>query len=161
MDDKILATIIKHEMSIPDGRIVLYDQNYKAPKDNAIYIVIKTGEDKITSSTNKLDTATNEQIQTLSMNTNYDIEITSKDNSAKERRHEILMALNSNYAIRKMEENNIRIFKISKILDLSFIEASSSLHRFKISVIINSMKIKKSSTDYYDKFQSVEVEINE
>lgn len=159
--DIVLATIIQNEMSIPDGRIVLYDQNFKAPKDDEIYIIISTGLDNIISNTNKFDHVLNEQVQKIQRNTTFNIEITSKNEDAKIRRHEVLMAINSNYAQRMMEENNIRIFRTPNIQDLSFIEGSSALHRYRISVIINSMEIKRSSTDYYENFQKVEVEINE
>lgn len=159
--DKVLATIIKDEMSIPDGRIVLYDQNFKAPKDNDLFIIISTGLDNIISNTNKFDSVLNEQVQKISRNTTYNIEITSKNTDAKTRRHEVLMAINSNYAIRLMEENNIRIFRTPTIQDLSFIEGSSALHRYRISVIINNMEIKRSGTDYYEHFQKAEVEVNE
>lgn len=156
--DLVLADIITTEMAIPAERVVLYDQNYKAPKDDDIYIIISTGADKIISNTNRFDPVENKQVQKITKNTTYNIEITSRNDTAKTRRAEVLMAINSNNAIKQMEDNNIRIFRTSTIQDLSFIEASSSLHRYRISVIINNMETKISDTDYYDDFQTPEVE---
>lgn len=159
--DKVLANIIQNEMSLPNGRVVLYDNNFKAPKDHRLYAIISTGPDKIISNVNKFDYENNKQIQKISMNTEYIIELTSKNTDAKLRRHEILMAIVSDYAVRMMEDNNMKIFRTSRILDLSFIEGASSLHRYRISVIINHMEIKESDTDCYENFQTAEVEINE
>lgn len=159
--DKVLAQIIKDRLNLSDGRIVLYDQNYRAPKDKGIYVVISTGQDTIISNVNKFNDVTNQQEQSVTMNTEYIIEITSQDTSAKLRRHEILMAIDSNEAINKMEENNIRIFRTKTIQDLSFVEARSSLHRYRIPVIINHIEIMKSDTSYYREYQKPEVLIDE
>jgi len=159
--NKLLATIIEEEMNLNNGRVVLYDQNFKAPKDRGLFIVISTGSDQIIANTNKFDTVTNEQVQKISKNTTYWVEITSRNMEAAERRHEVLMAINSNYSIQQMEKNNVKIFRTNTIQDLSFIDGSSSLHRYRIPVIINNMSEKRSVTDYFDNFQTVEVESNE
>jgi len=158
--DIVLADIIQSRLGLDDDRVVIYDQDFKAPKDKLIYIVISTGTDKIISNINKFDESANEQVQTITMNTTFNVEITSKNEDAKTRRFEVLMAINSNEAIRESEDNNIRIFRTKTIQDLSFIEGGSSLHRFRIPVIISHMIIKRSSTNYYDSFQSVEVGID-
>lgn len=159
--DIVLADIIQAKLSLSAERVVVYDQNFKAPKDKLIYVVISTGSDKIISNTNKFDDALNQQVQAIVMNTTFNVEITSKNEDAKLRRFEVLTAINSNEATRKAEDNNIRIFRTNTILDLSFIEGSSSLHRYRIPVIISHMVIIKSDTEYYDSFQSPEVDINE
>lgn len=159
--DKVLAQIIQDRLNLPTGRVVLYDQNFKAPSDKAIYVVISTGLDTIISNVNKFNNETKQQEQFLTMNTEYIVEITSQDTSAKLRRHEVLMAINSNEAINKMEENNIRIFRTKTIQDLSFIEGRSSLHRYRIPVIINHIEIIKSDTSYYEEYQKPEVLIDE
>ena len=69
------------------------------------------------------------------------------------------MAITSDYSEQKQEENQIRIFRTGQILDLSFIEGGSSLHRYQIPVIINSVVIKEREITTYDKFQTPQGEI--
>lgn len=159
--DIILADIIQERMGLTSDRVVVYDQNFKAPNDKLIYIVISTGTDKIISNVNRFDDVLNQQVQSISMATTFNVEITSKNEDAKLKRFEVLMAINSNEAIRQAEDNNIKIFRTNTIQDLSSIEGGSSLHRYRIPVIINHMIIKKSDTDYFEHFQSPEVDINE
>ena len=67
------------------------------------------------------------------------------------------MALNSYTAARAMEDNNMGIFRVGNILDLSFVEQSSPLHRYQIGVIIHHIKTKSEDVEYFDKFRIQEV----
>ena len=82
------------------------------------------------------------------------IEITSKNRDAQTRYHEVIMALTSDYSEQQQELNQIKIFRTGQILYLSFIEASSSLHRYRIHVIINSVKIKETDIIPFENFQT-------
>ena len=152
--DIILADIITTDMNLSSSRVVVYDQNYKPPKDPGLYIIIALQSTKIISNTNNYIDSKNEEKKTVVVSETYNIEVTSKDRSAINRYWEILVALDSTYSQQKQEENQIRIFRTGNILDLSFIEGASSLQRYKIPVIIQSVREKDTAIDYYDKFQA-------
>ena len=154
--DLILADIIATEMSLDTSRVVPYDQNFIPPKDKFIYIIIALQSSKIIGNNNRFNPTTEEEEQYISVSETYNVEITSKNRDAMTRYYEIFTAIKSNYSQQKQEENQIRIFRGGQCLDLSFIEASSSLHRYRIPVIINSTKVLEKSIDIYDNFQAVE-----
>ena len=154
--DKILADIIATEMSLAVGRVVFYDENFKAPNDQDIYITIAFSSGRIIGNNNRFDPATNKEEQYISVSETYNVEMTSKNRDAMTRRYDPNMAIKSTYSQQQQEENQVRIFRTNTNMDLSFIEGGSSLHRYRIPVIINSTKIKSKVINYYDDFQAVE-----
>lgn len=153
-NDLILADIIATDMSLDADRVVVYDQNFIPPKDQNIYVIIALQSTRIIGSVNKFDPDTDKEIKSTSLAETYNIEITSKNRDAQTRYHEVVMALTSDYSEQQQELNQIKIFRTGQILDLSFIEASSSLHRYRIPVIINSVKIKETGIVPFENFQT-------
>ena len=153
-NDLILADIIATDMSLDADRVVVYDQNFIPPKDQNIYVIIALQSTRIIGSVNKFDPDTDKEIKSISLAETYNIEITSKNRDAFSRFHEVVMALTSDYSEQQQELNQIKIFRTGQILDLSFIEASSSLHRYRIPVIINSVKIKETGIVPFENFQT-------
>lgn len=164
--DKVICTILAEEMQIPADRVVVYDQNFKAPNDSDIYIIVSGPmTTKIIASTNKFIPAdpeaeppTNDhERKSVTTQEVYNVEITSKNTDAKLRRYEINSAMSSTFSIQKQEENQMSIFRASQNMDLSFIEGGSSLHRYRIPVIINSMKVYEKDIVTFNSFQEPEV----
>jgi len=154
--DLILADLIATEMSLNSDRVVVYDQNFKPPKDQDIYIIIAFQSGRIIGNNNRFNPVTNKEEQYVSISETYNVEMTSKNRDAVTRRYRPNMAIKSTYSQQKQEEHQIRIFRTNINLDLSFIEGTSSLHRYRIPVIINSTQLESKVIDYYDNFQSVE-----
>jgi hypothetical protein len=155
--DKILCDIIQTAMGLADGRVVAYSQNFDAPKDANIYVVVATGPTRVIGSSKRFNPSTNEEEKCISIAQTFNVEITSKNRDALNRKEEIVVALRSDYAQTKMEENQIAIFRTPQILDLSFIEGASSLHRYRIPVIIHLVKRYSNAVNYIDKYQNTEV----
>lgn len=155
--DLILCDIITQELGIDPARVVVYNQNWEPPADSGLYIIVSTGQFTTVGNTNRFDPDTNEEVKSVSGYTELAIEITSKDRSALERKEEIIMALTSTYSVRQQEDSNIKIFRSGDILDLSFIEGASALHRFRVPVRITSVKEKRTAIEPIDKFRTPEV----
>ena len=158
--DELIADIITQEMELDAERVVLYAENYDPPTDEEIYVIIITRSGKMLSNVNEYDSDTSEEVQSVTTFTDIDIEITSKNRDAYERKEEVVMAINSTYAQQKQEEYSMRFFRGQSIMDLSFIEAGSALHRYRIPISVSSVKNKRKSIDYYDQFPEEEL-INE
>lgn len=154
--DILLCGIIATELGLDASRVVVYNQNWKSPKDDNIYIVVSERMSRIIGSTNRFDIATNREDKRVSVSTTYNIEITSRNTDAKYRKNEVIAALTSNYSERIQEENEMRIFRTNQITDLSFIDGRSALHRYQIPVIINSVHKYEREVDFYDKYQNIE-----
>jgi len=157
MIDKIITDIIEHEFSVPTGRIVVNNQGYKPEKDFDPWYVISYQSNKIVGNSNVLDPDADEQVQKTTFFTKLKIEVRGKSREVITNAFLIPAALNSDYAIQKMEENNIRIFRAGEALDLSEVDGASSLHRWRIPVTITHMVIKRSSIVPFENFQTTEV----
>ena len=157
--DLILADIITNELEINPSRVVVYSQNYEPPKDSGLYVIISTTLSRTLGTSNQFDKDTNEEIKSVSSFVNMTVEITSKNRDALTRKEEVLLALVSNYSLQKQEENNIKLFRNLEILDLTFIEGSSSLYRFQIPVTCTRLLTKRKVVDYFDKQRENEINI--
>lgn len=164
----VLCDVIAFDMDLDPSRVVIYDGNYQAPNDQDIYITVAFQSTKIISSVSKFEPADSEaapptvdrEVKTVVKADTFNIEITSKNEDALSRYHEVVMALTSNYGQQQMEENNLRIFRTGQVLDLSFIEGVSALHRYRIPVIIHNIERKEREIETFDKFQAVQEEID-
>jgi hypothetical protein len=157
--DLLMADIISHCLDIPEERVVLYSQNFDLPSDNDLFCIIVGGTNFVLSSVTNFDPDTNEEIQTATIFRNLNIELYSKNDDAKNKTHEIAMAIGSYYGQRVQEDNHIAIWRNGQILDLTYIEGSSSLHRFRVPVIISYVETKRTPADYFEHFPSPETEI--
>lgn len=159
--DVILCDIITEELDLDPTRVVVYAENWKAPEDEALYVVVSTRPKKPLSVTKRFDTTTNEEVKRVVTFGKFDIDITSKNREAIDRQEEILTALCSDYSLKKQYENNIKIFfQVGDILDLSFIEGASALKRFRIPVVVSNIKEKRKVIEYYNKTK-IQEEVNE
>ncbi|MBD3283539.1 hypothetical protein GF396_04525 [Candidatus Pacearchaeota archaeon] len=158
--DVLLADILTNEFNISADRVVIYNQNFVAPSDDELYIIVKIRDDKIISSKIEFDESSKEEVKSVVIFTRLNIILTSKNESAKLRKHEAITSLKSYYSEGVQQQNNIKIMRIGDILDGSFVEGSSSLYRYIIPVMISSVEIKRTSIDYYDKFRDQEIVIN-
>lgn len=155
--DIILCDIISTDMALEPSRIVVYNQNWKSPQDDDIYIVVSEGTSKIIGNTNRFDYKNEREVKRVSISTTYNIEITSRNTDAKYRKAEVLVAIASDYSEQQQELNQIRIFRTNQILDLSFIDGRSALHRYRIPVVINSVRIYEKDIVPFEKFQVPEI----
>jgi hypothetical protein len=157
--DIIIADIITNELQIDPTRVIVYGQNYDAPEDDFIYIVLKTVGTTIIGNNNRFDQDTGEETKSVSSFIDIEIEITSKNRDAYERKEEVLMALTSQYSVQKQEENGFKLFRTNTINDLTFIEGGSSLYRFNIPIRCTDTKYKVLAIEYFDKLRDINPDI--
>jgi hypothetical protein len=76
----------------------------------------------------------------------------SRNNDARDRAPEVLMAMNSTFARQQQTKNKMHISILGDVLDNSFLEATSRFNRFDclLRVFVSFDKIK--AVEYYDKF---------
>ena len=157
--DLILADIIQTGLSLTPGRVVVYDENFVAPSDPEIYVIIRKNPARVIGVSNVFDPDTNEEVKSIALNETYDVEISSQNRTAQERYFEVILALASDYSIQQQEANNIRIFRTRDIQDLSLIEGASALRRYLIPVIIDRVETIRTAIVPFESFQEPEVVI--
>ncbi|MGB2578141.1 hypothetical protein AAIR98_000059 [Elusimicrobium simillimum] len=96
--------------------------------------------------------------QSINLLSRVMIDILSRNDDARVRRHEIIMALESTYAQQMQEKYSFSIGRLpSDLIDISDVEETRIPYRFNLSFNITFKKEKSKLVDYYDKFQKAVV----
>lgn len=152
---KIIASIIKEVMALEDGQIFIYNQNFKLPSVSGLFIVIQqTSSQNFASNNNFVPTeAGADENMAILTREEYAINILSKDESARQRKEEIILALNSNYSQNQQGLYQFQIGRISNgFTNVSELEGANVINRFVINIALKAHYSKSIATDYYDTF---------
>lgn len=154
----LFCEIIQRFMGLPDGRVFLWDQKIFQPTDPALYIAVQVLTCKPFGNTKKFDGTTNDQIQSVNMHSTLQVDIMSRSDEARDRKEEIVLALNSQYSEFQQEANSFYIGKLppgSQFVNLSNQDGAAIPYRFNIAVAIQYFVTKALASDYFDTFQTV------
>jgi len=151
----LFCEIIQQEMNLPNGRVYLWDQKIMQPTDSNLYIAVSVPLCKPFANSNRstplLGSLTSAQF--VSMLATLDIDIISKGPAARDRKEEIILALDSDYARRQQEANSFYIGKLStNFVNLSQVDGAAIPYRYRISVQMQYAFFKSAATDYFDTF---------
>lgn len=160
----VVADIINEELSLENGQVVVYNQKYNIPNDDALHIIVGYTSSKVLANNNYPADATvdMDETQQVAMNHQIQIDIFSATSAARLACIEVLMALNSVYAQRQCEAYNMRISRIpTQFNDTSNIEASAILNRFTLTITVDALYSRtKTLSDYNTTFLTPEVHHN-
>ena len=150
---QLLGNIFVAFMGIPANRIFLKNEKIEAPKDGSIYLLIDyDGMEGMVGIVSKRDYSLNTETMSMSAHERFSVELCGFGQEATDRKNEIPMALRSSIAIRAAEDANCSIYVAGPVLDLSSIEGSSALRRYRIPVIMSNIERKEVAADMIDKF---------
>jgi hypothetical protein len=164
--EKILVDIIKHELDLPDNygktergdiipSVIIYGQNIKLFNTDKLQITVKATDFKTYSNRNEFVSEVDgfKEIQNINQSCTIQIDCYSRNNDARDRHHEIIMAMNSIYAEQQMDLYNFKLGLMGNTVNISGIDGGSDINRFTTTykAIIHHQKIKE--IDYYDKFK--------
>lgn len=151
----IIKQILDKEMQMPQGRVFAYNSSVDLPQDRNLFIVLHyTAKTPYSNNIRYEHTKDGKLVEHQTSNFVEDILISlmSVNQDARDRAHEVLMALRSNYAQVLQEQNKVHITTQGDIIDKSFLEATSRLNRFDVRAKIYVSYDKITNVDYYDKF---------
>lgn len=142
---QLIGSTIQSYMGLSDSRVVLKDENFDAPKDQGIYVLIEYESTDIVGLTQNVDSTTG--IETMGQATmeHFNVEVVSKSRDAQDRWQEALFALFTVAAQQAAETNQCAFFRSTPPMDLSSIEGSAALRRYRIPVIVSNVQTKTSS----------------
>lgn len=151
----IIKQIIDTEMEMPPNRVWAYNQNNDIPQDGKLFIVLHYGKRDVISNNIRYRNTENglESVQSTNVREDVMISLLSKNNDARDRAHEVLMAMNSDYSKQLQEKNHIHISTTGECYDASSLEGSAMINRFDTKIKIFKSYEKIKSVDYYDKFR--------
>lgn len=171
----ILVDIIKTCLNLPDNygetedgdvipSVIIFGQNIKLFNTDKLQITVKSGYFKTYSNRSEVQEIDDVfcEVQNLNQSCMVQIDCYSRNNEARERHHEIIMAMNSTYAHQQMDLYNFKLGLIGNTVNTSGLDGGSDINRFTVtySAIIHYQKI--TPIDYYDKFRvTAQTEQNE
>jgi len=156
---QLIGSILVAFMGIDPARIILKNEKYDAPKDGGMYILIEyEGTAGIVGINSHKEYTADTETMSISSHEKYAVEVCGFDQTATDRKNEVPMALRSQMAIRAAEDNNCSIFIAGPTLDLSSIEGSSALRRYRIPVIMSNIERKTVSADMMTAFPAPTIE---
>lgn len=151
----IIKQILDKQMEMPQNRVWAYNANMDLPKDPNLFIVIYYGERNPISNKLRYESTPEglNEVQTMNVVEDIIIACISQNTDARERAHEVHLAMNSTFSRQMQAKNKIHISTIGGVYDASFLEATSRLNRFDCRIRVFRSYEKINNVDYYDKFR--------
>ena len=133
---ELFCDVIQRKMNLGQGQVYLFDQKINIPTDSRLYVAVGVTSCKPFGNSNRLN-ASGFEDQSANFYSTLDINILSRGPEARDRKEEVILALNSIYSQQQQEQNGFYIGKIStSFVNLSEIDGSAIPYRFVISVAL-------------------------
>lgn len=158
----LFCEVIQSELGLQNGRVYLWDQKIGQATDAGLYIAVSVLTCKAFGNTNRHNAVSGGLNSEASVNMAaiLQIDIISRDNSARTRKEEVLMALMSDYAQAQQETNSFYIGKLpagAQFANLSLADGAAIPYRFTISISIQYYATKTKPVNYIGSFSPVAV----
>lgn len=154
---ELICDIIQTGMGLDPGRVYLWDQKIFAPTDDGLFIAVGVIWEKPFANTRRFDPTLGD-IQSINVHATLSIDVISRGPSARARKEEVLMAINSSYSQSQQELNSFSIYPLmTNFINLSKEDGAAIPYRFNISAAAQYFVTKNVSIPYYDTFQDVPV----
>ncbi len=145
-------------MTLTDDQIFIYNQDIKIPPTKGLFVVLNYGTTQNYSTTNQFIPAAEEDEgaqENISMQTreDYIINLMSKNDEARQRKEQAIMALNSNFSQEKQNEFQFQIARVSNSFNnVSELEGAGMVNRFAITISLLAHYSQTNDTPYYQTF---------
>lgn len=149
---ELFCDVIQREMGLEDDHVYLWDLKINAPTDEGLFVAVSVLSAKPFGNKRVMDEDGND-LQSVNMQVDLSVDIISRSTAARDRKEEVIMALNSTYAESQQELNSFRIFPLSSsFVNLSQIDGAAIPYRFNIVVKMQYFVLKTKAIPYYDNF---------
>lgn len=161
----LFCDILARELDLSPERVYFWDQKINQPVDSDLYIAVSIPSAKPFGNNTKTGCVAGifSSIQEVNMMATFDMDIISRGPAARERKEEVILALNSIYSQSQQEVNGFYIGKLppgARFLNLSQVDGAAIPYRFKISVNVQYTVTKTKAVPYYDNFEQASLTIN-
>lgn len=158
----LFCDIIQNYLGLSNGRVYLWDQKLMQPTDSSLYVAVGIVTSKPFGNTNRLDGSGSglNAVQSVNMLDTLSLDIISRGPEARDRKGEVILALNSIYAQAQQELNSFKIGQLpagAQFINLSEIDGAAIPYRFRISVNLQYFVTNVRAAPYYNDFAPVTV----
>lgn len=154
---ELFCDVIQKELGLTADQVYLWDQKLNIPTDSRLYVAVSMLNCKPFGNRNKL-LGSGDAEQSVNMMATLGVDILSRGPEARDRKEEIILALNSTYAQQQQELNSFYIGKLSTgFVNLSQEDGAAIPYRYNISVNVQYFIGKTKPVSYYNTFETVEV----
>ena len=157
---KIVADILREEMTLDAAHCLLGDQKWDIPKDKKLFVVIFDQTGPPIGAANYLDTdeeskTFGKEIQESNVIHDVRVEIASYGGDARIRKEEVGLALGSFFAQQNAGKFGIQIGRAQAPVNASDTELTGRMLRYVIHLNITALHVKikePPKADFYNKF---------
>jgi hypothetical protein len=158
----LFCDIIANSLCICRNRVYLWDQKLMQPDDYDLYVAISIARTKPFGNSNHFNGTNQQSEQFVSMQAVLDLDIISRGTAARDRKEEVVLALNSNYSKQQQSANSFYVGTIpTSFINLSEVDGAAIPYRFRISVQMQYAYSKNTPVEYYDTFSQPQVATND
>jgi len=174
--ESIIQDIILHELALPtdygtvNSKIVpsvyIVAPNVSLGATDKLQIGIQSIDSEIISNRPEIEYTTVDSVTTATqynvalINDMIQIDISSRNNDARLRRHEVFMALNSYYSKQLQEKYGFRIFGLpSGFMNTSAAEGGTVVYRYSITFQCQYMRVYSRTVTGYDYYKTFPAEV--
>lgn len=157
---QLFCDIIKQFMGLSADQIYIYNQKFRIPPDDRIYVAVRFLQAKPFSNVIKYGSTSGLQAtQESNFYSQIMVDIFGTTIDALDRKEEIVMALKSVYSQQQQQLNSLSIAALPiSFNDLSQLEGSAIPYRFNITVAMQYLVKKLADVSYFDDFDAPEVQ---
>jgi hypothetical protein len=157
---QIVCDILKTGLGLDDEHIWIYNQRRDIPTGDGIFVtvgvqsIVPYGNNRrsVATSGGMAEEVSQQFQETLSIN------VFSHDNAAAMRLGEVLGALNSTYSAQRQAAESFQLAAVpTSINDTSFLEGTSILYRFSITVRAIRAYSTQGAIEYFDTFPDLKI----
>lgn len=152
---KHICDILKHELSLTNEQIWIYNQKRDIPNDFGTYIVVDYVGQKVIGNSRR-EVATEQgliEYQSVHSLANISVNLFSRDPLVRNTKDLVLMALNSTFAQQIQEKYSFQIGRNSfQVTNTSEVEGVAELNRYSISFNVTYMSETSKVIEYFDTF---------
>ena len=152
---KVLAGLLQQELDLPPGRVALYNQPWEIPTYEGLLVEISFLGSKPFGVTSHMESRDDALVEVQEQITQEVIGITlySKGPAARERKHEIVFALQSVAAQQLSERYSFRWgYLPTSFTDASETEGAGRLNKYATTFNVLRIHTKEHVIQYFDKF---------
>lgn len=152
----LVCDILIKELNLTSDRVYIWDQKLNQPTDSELYIAVSMPSFQPFASTNVYVPSSGlDSVQSLNVRAIVDLDIISRGPAARDRKEEVVLALNSTYAIQQQDANSFSISRLSSggpFNNLSPVDGAAIPYRYKLSFSMQYSFTKLKPAQYFDDF---------
>jgi hypothetical protein len=158
----LFCDIIQNQLGLTSDRVYIWDQKIMQPTSSGLYVAVSVLSCKVFGNTNSHVSVSGgiNSGQSVNVLAQLQVDIISRDSSARTRKEEVVMALASDYAETQQEANSFFIGKLppgASFTNLSVPDGAAIPYRFAIGVALQYFATKTQAVNYMNTFAPVSI----